>query len=146
MPLLDDHQRAEAEQSRESVVAAAPRSRAARRKDFAKRRSTRETELTERSPVHVACQWVGNSPKAATRHYLQTTDEHFARAVRKAVQNPVQYSSESSRTEPQTEHPGEADRSELATIGLESGKKTALGASQGLHRLPPRGFEPLSPG
>ena len=35
--LFDDHQRAEAEQSRESVVAPAPRSRAARRKDFAKR-------------------------------------------------------------------------------------------------------------
>jgi len=35
--LFDDHQRIEAEQSRESVVAPAPRSRAARRKDFAKR-------------------------------------------------------------------------------------------------------------
>jgi transposase len=35
--LFDDHQRTEAEQSRESVVAPAPRSRAARRKDFEKR-------------------------------------------------------------------------------------------------------------
>jgi transposase len=38
--LFDDHQRAEAEQSRESVVTAAPRSRAARRKDFQKRTET----------------------------------------------------------------------------------------------------------
>jgi len=35
--LFDDHQRTEAEQSRESVVAPAPRSRAARRKDSEKR-------------------------------------------------------------------------------------------------------------
>jgi len=35
--LFDDHQRTEAEQSRESVVAPAPRSRAAHRKDFEKR-------------------------------------------------------------------------------------------------------------
>lgn len=35
--LFDDHQRTEAEPSRESVVAPAPRSRAARRKDFEKR-------------------------------------------------------------------------------------------------------------
>lgn len=35
--LFDDHQRSEAEQSRESVVGPAPRSHAARRKDFTKR-------------------------------------------------------------------------------------------------------------
>ncbi|KKK73525.1 hypothetical protein LCGC14_2892970, partial [marine sediment metagenome] len=35
--LFDDHQRSEAEQSRQSVVAPAPRSPAARRKDFEKR-------------------------------------------------------------------------------------------------------------
>ncbi len=35
--LFDDHQRTDAEQSRESVVAPAPRSRAARRKDSEKR-------------------------------------------------------------------------------------------------------------
>jgi len=35
--LFDDHQRTEAEQSRDSVVAPAPRSRAAHRKDFEKR-------------------------------------------------------------------------------------------------------------
>ncbi len=59
-------------------------------KTFQNLRSTRETELTETFPVHVACKWLGNSPKVANRHYLQTTEEHFAQAVQKAVQNPVQ--------------------------------------------------------
>jgi integrase len=44
-------------------------------------RSSRQTELTEQFPAHVVCQWLGNSEKVAARHYLQTTDEHFARAV-----------------------------------------------------------------
>ena len=60
-------------------------------------RASRETELTERWPVHVVCRWIGNSPKVAHRHYLQVTDEHFEQAV----QNPVQHPAASSRTESQ---------------------------------------------
>lgn len=48
-------------------------------------RSSRETELVERWPVHVVCSWLGNSPAVAHKHYLQTTDEHFEQAI-----NPVQ--------------------------------------------------------
>lgn len=43
-------------------------------------RSTRETELAESYPIHVVCQWIGNSPRIAARHYLQVTDEHLRRA------------------------------------------------------------------
>jgi hypothetical protein len=39
-------------------------------------RATRETELCEQFPLHVACAWIGNSATIAARHYLQTTDEH----------------------------------------------------------------------
>ena len=56
-------------------------------------RASWETELAERFPVHVVAQWMGHSVQVATRHYLQTTDEHFNRAIEgvtKAVQNPVQ--------------------------------------------------------
>ena len=48
---------------------------------FQNLRSTRETELAERWPEHVVCAWIGNSKAVAREHYLQVTDEHFARAA-----------------------------------------------------------------
>jgi hypothetical protein len=65
-------------------------------------RSSRETELAERFPIQVVCEWIGNSPTVASRHYLQVTDEHFRRATAagdvqtahdaaEAAQNPAQY-------------------------------------------------------
>lgn len=44
-------------------------------------RSSRQTELEESFPSHVVCQWVGNSERVARRHYLQVTEDHFARAT-----------------------------------------------------------------
>ena len=41
-------------------------------------------------PIQVVCDWIGNSPQVASRHYLTTTEVHF----RKAVQNPVQQTAE----------------------------------------------------
>ena len=56
-------------------------------------RSSRQTELAERFPSHVACDWLGNSEDIARKHYFQTTDDHFARAAEpntEAKQNPKQ--------------------------------------------------------
>ncbi len=61
---------------------------------FQSLRSTRQTELEESFPSHVVCHWIGNSEKVARMHYLQVTDDHFA----KAVQNPVQCGAETART------------------------------------------------
>jgi integrase len=44
-------------------------------------RSTRETELSESFPIHVVCEWIGNSEAVAKQHYLQVTDDHFRRAL-----------------------------------------------------------------
>ena len=44
-------------------------------------RATRQTELEAEFPLHVVCRWLGNSPGVARRHYLQVTDEHFAKAA-----------------------------------------------------------------
>lgn len=77
---------------------------------FQNLRSTRETELMEIYPAHVVCAWIGNSESVAQKHYLQITDEHFAKAVRaapgeeftsplrRALQNATQHGAESSRT------------------------------------------------
>lgn len=65
-------------------------------KPFQNMRSSRETELTEKYPLHVVCAWIGNSEPVARKHYLQVTDEHFALAIQgqdgalqKAVQQPA---------------------------------------------------------
>ncbi len=55
---------------------------------FQNLRSTRETELAESFPIHVVCDWIGNTQAVSTKHYLQVTDDHFERAA--ALQNPVQ--------------------------------------------------------
>ena len=53
---------------------------------FQNLRSTRETELADDFPMHVVCQWIGNSQPIAAKHYLQVTDDHFSKAVRNPVQ------------------------------------------------------------
>jgi integrase len=50
-------------------------------KPFQNLRSSRETELAESWPIHVVCDWLGNSEAVAKTHYLQVTPEHFERAV-----------------------------------------------------------------
>ncbi|HLQ44384.1 MAG TPA: hypothetical protein VK137_06635, partial [Planctomycetaceae bacterium] len=57
---------------------------------FQNLRSTRETELAESFPIHVVTAWMGNSQLVATKHYLQVTDDHFA----KAAQIPAQSTAE----------------------------------------------------
>ena len=44
-------------------------------------RATRQTELAEQFPMHVVCEWIGNSQAVAQEHYLRVTDEHFAKAT-----------------------------------------------------------------
>ena len=50
-------------------------------KPFQNLRSTRETELMETYPAHVVVSWIGHSEAVARKHYLQTTDLHFEKAV-----------------------------------------------------------------
>jgi integrase len=61
-------------------------------------RSTRQTELCEKYPIHVVCQWIGNSRAIAQEYYLQVTDAHFESAIagdephtEKAAHNPAQH-------------------------------------------------------
>lgn len=54
-------------------------------KPFQNLRSTRETELAEVFPIHVVCEWIGNSRAVAQKHYLQVTDDHFAAAAKNSV-------------------------------------------------------------
>jgi integrase len=57
---------------------------------FQNLRATRETELAEQFPIHVVCEWIGNSEAVARKHYLQVTDDHFAAAVGSASYDATQ--------------------------------------------------------
>lgn len=49
---------------------------------FQNLRSSRETELAELFPIQVVTSWLGNSEIVARKHYLQVTEDHFAKALR----------------------------------------------------------------
>ena len=44
-------------------------------------RATRESELLHEYPVHVVCQWLGNSPAVALTHYASASRADFDRAA-----------------------------------------------------------------
>jgi len=44
-------------------------------------RASRETELAKQYPIHVVTAWLGNTPRIALKHYLQTTNEDFDKAI-----------------------------------------------------------------
>ncbi len=44
-------------------------------------RASRQTELAESYPIHVVCEWIGNSRAVAQEHYLTVTDAHYERAI-----------------------------------------------------------------
>ncbi len=74
-------------------------------------RSTRETELAEQFPIHVVCEWMGNTQAIAARHYLQVTDEHY-----QAAQNAAQQPHVSPRTESHEEKPVEQKPASLQSL------------------------------
>ena len=71
-------------------------------------RASRETELAAEFPLHVVTRWLGNTPKIAMKHYLQVTEDDFAKAVGRDGKGP-------SGPEPRTSDPEPAARSEDPT-------------------------------
>ncbi|MGC8553660.1 MAG: tyrosine-type recombinase/integrase [Phycisphaerae bacterium] len=70
-------------------------------------RASRQNELAESYPLHVACQWIGNNEPVAQEYYLTVNDAHFAKAVAEpcsALQNALQFSAANTRNEPQGEN------------------------------------------
>src|SRR5262249_39004172 len=45
-------------------------------------RASRQTELEDRFPSHVVSAWVGTSETVMREHYLMTTADHFAEALK----------------------------------------------------------------
>ena len=133
-------------------------------------RGSRETELTSEHPLHVVCNWIGNSALIAARHYLQVTDDHFAKATGEKnasglvsqggdTQNPRGAKSGAKcgatfvKTEAQkaAQHPVAQKRTSAQNTKKPGenraemrGSATACATIQN-NRVPRRGVEPLSP-
>jgi len=41
--------------------------------------------LADQFPIQVVSDWIGNTEAIASKHYLQVTEDHFARAVRQGA-------------------------------------------------------------
>jgi integrase len=82
---------------------------------FQNLRATRQTELANDYPEHVACKWIGNSESVAKRHYLQVTDAHF-----EAAQKAAQQASATTGMEQQLEN-ADAENAEKSELYSESG-------------------------
>ena len=83
-------------------------------------RSTRETELAEQFPMHVVCEWLGNSQLVATKHYLQVTADHFERAAKGDAENGARV------TQNDAQHPGEGGCTE---VNNKNGDRTSVAVS-----------------
>ena len=102
-------------------------------KPFHNLRSTRETELADKYPIHAVCAWLGNTPAVAREHYLQLTDDHFGRAAQNQAQQPA----EPVRTGPQPVMASAEKSPEFPGLA---------GRCESMHGnpLPATGFEPVT--
>ena len=57
---------------------------------FQNLRSSAETDLTDRFPGHVVCEWIGNSEKVAREPYLHVKNQHFEAAAQNSCAQVVQ--------------------------------------------------------
>lgn len=95
-------------------------------------RASAQTDLANRFPAHVVCEWLGNSEAVAKEHYLQVTDGHFRAAL------------EEGPEAHQKAHQGER---ETALYGAQLGSgKAETPAKQGFHtrKVAGAGFEPTT--
>ncbi len=100
-------------------------------------RASRQTELVETFPSHVVCAWIGNSEAVAKKHYLQVTDENFE----KALQNALQYPSETASKEVQEKNGSEQKARNYPGLPLDSASYTSLEKTG----VGDTGLEPVTP-
>ena len=115
-------------------------------------RASRQTELTERFPEHVVCEWIGNSQVVAREHYLRVRDEEFARAAYLATPGEAKEEARGAKNgKRQGKQPALAQDSlllqivqkALETNGLEQVAVT-LGKALQNYSAPPVGLEPTT--
>jgi integrase len=124
-------------------------------------RASCETDLMANHPIHVVTAWIGNTPKIALGHYLQTLDADFEKAVKGGaesgaveVQNAVQSPTAASGlevTQPEERLENKDSRpltssgatycsfDQLAKVGLEPTRFYPLDFESSASAIPPLG-------
>jgi len=83
---------------------------------FQNLRASRETDLMKSFPIHVVTAWIGNTPKIALAHYLQTLDGDFERAVRGGAESGAVVVQNVVRTQADVKGPERTDTTETVEI------------------------------
>jgi len=89
----------------------------------------------EEYPAHVVRAWIGNGESVARKHYLQLTDEHFARAVQGGPSKAAQHAHTRERSEPHEQPPAHDKAPVLPGLAASCDYLP-------LRVVPPRGVEP----
>ena len=132
-------------------------------KTFQNLRASRQTELAQRFPIHVVCEWIGNSRPVALEHYLNTTAGDFERAtsqptapiatpgvqpVAEAKQNPkhsgVTGGVTASESKVGASPDSDQNSEELCVIGLYETPSQVAENPLETYLVPPAGFEPAT--
>lgn len=117
---------------------------------FQNLRATRETELAQTFPIHVVCEWIGNTATIAQKHYLRITDADFDRAIQSgaksgagAVQNPVQTVFASPLEKPRHNSPKDFQPDGKPYVVANNGEFSKPLPKHGQYtKMPPQGLEP----
>jgi integrase len=115
---------------------------------FQNLRATRQTELAAEYPLHVVCNWIGNSEAIAEKHYLQVTESDFERAAGSAAYSGAVNGETALQKAVQSARAGDchgATETQKAPDfrGFVQVLSTVCKSLQD-QGLPPRGLEPLS--
>lgn len=109
-------------------------------------RASCETDFASKHPLHVACEWIGNTEMVAARHYLGITADDYAKATGKALQKAQQSPTETTGHErtrnAETPQNGEVSATQALPRGVELPQEiaeelrvSARAMQKALHRL-----------
>lgn len=108
-------------------------------------RASRETELAAEHPIHVVCQWIGNTAAIAAKHYLTVREEDYKRA---AGQCGAKSGAQEARFRAQQVTAGNGTDAYKTTQAEIDTRFVPIPACRDgylpLCPVPPRGLEPLS--
>jgi len=76
---------------------------------FQSLRPSRETDLMQHHPIHVVTAWIGNTPKIAMGHYLQTLPADHEKAVRGGAECGARAAQKEARTGADTKRPEQTE-------------------------------------
>src|SRR6516162_277379 len=110
-------------------------------------RAARETELAADYPIHVVCEWIGNTAAIAAKHYLIVREEDYERAT---AQGGAKSGAPEAHFPAQRVAAGNGKDANKTTQAESDNELMPLSACRGdylpLCPVPPRGLEPLSSG